>query len=172
MKKIVLGLFLTFAALTCLASPALAEEAEEAKEPQAARVLSAADRAFLASLARMPIAPAPAAKPPKEDPPVEAFALCTATADCWDGSTRYCEGNNSSASCTAVDSNCPGQRGYVTCDGVTTWCPVCETEPCPEGWCEGEQDCAANCYPCNYTYTCNETYCLDHCKCKWATCPF
>lgn len=166
MKKLVLGLSLTFAALSLLQSPAMAET----KEPQAARTLSAADRAFLASLAAMPVAPAPAAKPPGSDPPVGAFALCTATANCWDGTTRYCEGNNSPASCTAVDSNCPGQQGYVTCDGATTWCPACE-DPCPPGWCDGEEDCASSCYPCDYSYTCNQTYCIDRCRCIFQTCP-
>lgn len=166
MKKLVLGLFLTFAALTLLVSPALAET----KEPQVARILSAADRAFLASLARMPIAPAPAAKRPGDDPPVGEFALCTATANCWDGSTRYCEGNNSTASCTAVDSNCPGQRGYVTCDGVTSYCPVCETEPCPEDWCQNEESCASSCYPCDANYICNATYCTERCRCIFSTC--
>lgn len=166
MKKLVRGLFLSFAALTLLLSPAMAET----KEPQAARTLSAADRAFLASLARMPIAPAPAAKRPGDDPPVGEMALCTATANCGIG-TVYCEGNNSTASCTAVDRNCP-EVGHVTCDGVTTWCA--NDPPCPgcgEDWCQDESNCAANCYPCNYTYTCNETYCTDRCRCLFATCP-
>jgi hypothetical protein len=167
MKKLVLGLFLTFAALTLLLSPALAET----KEPQAARTLSAADRAFLASLARMPIAPAPAAKRPGDDPPIGENALCSATAYCWDGTTRSCQGNNSTTSCTAVDSNCPGQRGYVTCDGATTYCPTCPPGECGEDWCQDEDNCASSCYPCDYTYTCNPTYCTDRCRCIFSTCP-
>jgi hypothetical protein len=165
MKKLVLGLSLTLAALILLVSPALAET----KEPQAVRTLSAADRAFLASLARMPIAPAPAAKRPGDDPPIGEFALCTATASC--GSYNIsCQGNNSTTSCTATDRNCPGEQGHVTCDGNTTWCS--ETcDGCPPGWCDGEEACASNCYPCNYTYTCNQTYCFDRCRCIFSTCP-
>lgn len=69
-------------------------------------------------------------------------ALCTATANCESG-TVYCEGHNSTASCTAVDRNCvAGQRGYVTCDGVTTFCPtVCD--PCIK--CAATGDCLACC---------------------------
>lgn len=164
MKKLVLGLFLTFAALTFLVSPATAEK----QETQPAPTLSAADRAFLAALARMPIAPAPAAKRP-DDPPIGEMALCTASASC--GSYNIsCEGNNSSTSCSAADRNCPGEQGHVTCDGNTTWCS--ETcDGCPPGWCDGQAECALSCYPCNYTYTCNPTYCIDICRCKWATCP-
>lgn len=53
-----------------------------------------------------------------------AKALCTATAACESG-TVYCEGNASSTSCSAVDRNCDfDERGHVTCDGNTTWCPT------------------------------------------------
>lgn len=164
MKKLVLELFLTFAALILLVFPATAET----KEPQKAPALSAADRAFLASLARMPIAPAPAAKKPGEDPPIGENALCTASASC--GSyTIACQSNSSPTSCSAADRNCPGEQGHVTCDGVTTWCS--ETcDECPQGWCDGDADCAWNCYPCPYTYTCNETYCTDRCRCNLQQC--
>src|SRR3954454_9625745 len=50
-------------------------------------------------------------------------ALCTATVNCG-SSTISCQGNNSTATCTAVNRNCP-ERGHVTCGGVTTSCPVC-----------------------------------------------
>ena len=164
MKKSALAVSLVLAALI-LVSPALAETNASKSDQK----LSVADRDFLASLARMvPLEPASAAA--KEPPPIGENALCDATAFCWDGSTRHCYGNSSSVSCTAVDSNCPSQRGYVRCDGVTTYCPACPVT-CPEGWCEGELDCAMSCSPCNYTYTCNATYCTDFCKCKWATCP-
>lgn len=165
MKKLVLGLFLAFAALALLQSPALAET----KEPQVARILSAADRAFLASLAAMPLASAPAAKPSEPDPPIGEMALCTASATCRDGNTISCQGNNSATSCTAVDSNClQDVTGYVTCDGNTTWCPRC---PCPRGWCDGEGACASRCYPCAYTYTCNGNRCTDDCLCNFQNCP-
>jgi hypothetical protein len=38
--------------------------------------------------------------------------------------------------CTAVNRNCAvGERGYVTCDGNTTFCPLCSEPPpeCEEG---------------------------------------
>jgi hypothetical protein len=143
-------------------SPAMAET----KPAKAARALSVADRAFLASLAG-PAAPAPAAKPA-----VGEKALCTATANCGDGTTVYCESDTSTTSCSAADRNCPGERGHVTCNGVTTWCaeecPGCGPDFC--GW-EAEADCAANCYPCNYRLTCNYTYCFEGCRCDFRTCP-
>jgi hypothetical protein len=150
MKKMVLGLSL--AALSFLLSPAMAAAQQ-----------STADLAFLSSLAA-PVAPVPAAKGPGLEK-----ALCTAAASCGDGTSVYCEGNNSTASCTAVDRNCP-ERGRVTCDGVTTWCPTA-CPGCPEGSCSGAAACAASCYPCAYTYTCNTTYCFDTCRCKFSTCP-
>jgi hypothetical protein len=150
MKKMFVGLSL--AALGLLLSPAMAA------------AQSAADQAFLASLAA-PVAPAPAAT---QETGLEK-ALCSASASCGDGTWVYCEGNNSTVSCTGVDRNCP-ERGRVTCDGVTTWCPT--TCPgCPVGSCGNEWECAQNCYPCAYTYTCNTTYCFDTCRCKFATCP-
>lgn len=164
MKRSVVVLSLTLAALGSLLSPAMAEMGE----PQVARTLSAADQAFLASLAKMPLAPAPAAKNPDE-PPIGEMALCTATASCG-GYNISCEGNNSTTSCSAWDRNCPGEQGHVTCDGNTTWCS--ETcDGCPPGWCDGEAECAWGCSPCDYTYTCNATYCFDRCRCHFSTCP-
>lgn len=74
-------------------------------------------------------------------------ALCTATATCESG-TVYCEGNNSTTSCSAKDRNCDiGQRGSVTCDGVTTLCPTrcpCDDTPiCCQ--CDRTGDCVACC---------------------------
>jgi hypothetical protein len=58
--------------------------------------------------------------------PKATRALCTATANCGSSSPVSCSGNSTSTSCVAVDQNClTGQRGYVTCDGVTTQCPAC-----------------------------------------------
>ena len=154
MKKILLRL-LSLAALGFLLSPAMAA----VEPPQAAPTLSAADLAFLASLAAPP---APVAKRPSG---LEK-ALCSATATCSDGTTRNCQSNTSSSSCLAVDSNCPTQQGYVTCDGFTTWCPACP----PTGCCN-EAACAASCYPCPYSYTCSETDCTDRCRCNFRICP-
>jgi hypothetical protein len=158
MKKMVLGLSLSLAALGFLMSPPLALAA-----PQAVPALSLADQAFLASLA------VPAANPTAKRPQIGAKSLCSATANCWNGGTVSCTGNNSPSSCSAVDGNCSvGEPGHVTCDGATTTCSACPG--CGPTFCTGESDCAANCYPCDYTYTCNETFCTDHCRCNFRTC--
>lgn len=102
MKKIARGLSLALATFGLFMSPVLAETGP----PRAVPVLSTADQAFLTSLAT-PVAPTPAAKPPAGG----TEALCTATAYCWDGSTRYCESNVSTTSCSATDSNCPFTQG-------------------------------------------------------------
>jgi hypothetical protein len=59
-------------------------------------------------------------------------SLVTCTADCGPYSDVSCTTNGT---CTAVDRNCPSQRGWVTCNGDTTFCPVCEQPPpeCTEG---------------------------------------
>jgi hypothetical protein len=156
MKKMLLGLSLSVVALGFLVSPVLAAPA-----------LSAADKAFIASLATRPGTPAPV--PAAKRPALGEKALCSATANCGNGTTVYCEGNASVTSCSAADRNCNAEQGHVTCDGVTTWCqPACPG--CPADWCTYEADCAASCSPCDYNYTCNATYCTDHCKCKLSTC--
>lgn len=80
-------------------------------------------------------------------------ALCSATANCESG-TITCQGNNSTTSCSATDRNCTnGQRGSVTCDGVTALCPT----TCPTttiDWCK----------------TCDETGgCVACCRCGGGT---
>jgi hypothetical protein len=69
-------------------------------------------------------------------------ALCFALAYCASG-TVSCYGWNSVTSCSARDRNCSiGERGRVTCDGVTTYCPTacsqCEI-------CDATGDCVACC---------------------------
>lgn len=49
-------------------------------------------------------------------------------ADCGSYPDVSCTG---ASSCSAVDQNCPGQRGYVVCDGSYTYCPSCPE--CSEG---------------------------------------
>jgi hypothetical protein len=138
MKKMLLGFSLTVAALGLLMAPAMAATSP----PQAAPALSAADQAFLASLAAPVGTPAPelAAKRPT----LGKKALCNATANCANGGTVSCSGNNSTTSCTAVDGNCAvGEPGHVTCDGVTTSCSACPVD------CDAlAQQCADNCSPC------------------------
>jgi len=85
-----------------------------------------------------------------------AKALCSASASCGT-STISCQGNNSTTSCTATDRNCSvGQRGFVTCDGVTTYCTTCPIDWCKE--CSATGDCFA-CCRCN-----NGTGCLRQCN--------
>lgn len=73
---------------------------------------------------------------------------CEATADCWDGSSKVCFG---SSDCSARDSACPIQRGYVECDGTRTYCPVCpgcvtEGDTCALAWeCTSPPGCE-NCF--------------------------
>jgi len=162
MRKLTIGVVLASAALGFLISPAMA-----ADPPLAAPVPSAADQAFLTSLA-VPVAPTPVAKRPA----FGAKALCTATASCGSG-TVYCEGYNSTASCTAVDRNCgAGQQGRVTCDGVTTLCPT----PCPPPSCDLDCDlertlCQSECSPCPFTFSCSLSTCTVTCRCRWSICP-
>jgi hypothetical protein len=55
---------------------------------------------------------------------------CPATANCGNSSSVSCA-SGITGSCQAVDRNCLiGQRGYVTCNGVTTYCSACL---CTEG---------------------------------------
>jgi hypothetical protein len=151
MKKMVLGLSLSLAALGFLMSPAMAATSPS----QAAAVLSAADQAFIASLAVVPGVPAPvdAAK----GPAIGAKSLCTATANCWNGGTVSCSSNTSVTSCSAADGNCSvGERGHVTCDGVTTWCPTA----CPVDCDALELQCEEDCSPCPIkTFQCSPYRC-------------
>lgn len=160
MKKLVVGLSLSLAALAFLMAPAMAATSP----PQAAPALSAADQAFLASLApgvRAP-APVPAAKRPAH-PAIAKKSLCVA--NCTFGGTVSCQGN----SCTAVDGNCAwGEVGYVICDGNYY---SCGGSCCGGSFCTGESYCASYCYPCSYSYTCNYSYCADDCECNYSTCP-
>ncbi|HEX4965160.1 MAG TPA: hypothetical protein VF173_30405 [Thermoanaerobaculia bacterium] len=156
MKKTLLGLALEVAALGLLLSPAMAA----ASPPQAAPV-NVADQAFLSSLAEVgPPAPELAAKRPA----IDQKALCTASAHCWNGTTVSCSGNNSTTSCSATDSNCSvHQRGSVTCDGVTTSCPVC---PCDLNCTDERANCVDICSPCIAISSCNLTTCTSSCHCK------
>jgi hypothetical protein len=59
-------------------------------------------------------------------------AKATCTANCGGTATVSCS-YTPPATCVAVDRNCPSQRGYVSCNGATTYCPATCTEPCTEG---------------------------------------
>jgi hypothetical protein len=56
-------------------------------------------------------------------------ALSTCSADCGSYSDVTCD---EPGTCLAVDRDCDaGQRGYVVCNGVSEYCPVCEQECTP-----------------------------------------
>jgi hypothetical protein len=144
MKRLVPGLVLTLAALYLVTSPPLA----------AAPVPSAADQAFIASLA----APAPASA--AERPIEKSAELCFATVDCGDGTSVSCSSSVSGSSCSAENRNCGNAvRGSVTCDGVKTKCPACSCE-------ELLQACAVQCGRCPIT----SFQCSPY-KCTCLICP-
>lgn len=161
MKRTGLGLSLSLVALSLLAAPALAEG-----PPRAVKALSAADHVFLASLTASAPAASPAARHPRTGPragskPGLEKSSCSAQATCYDNTTVSCEGNSS---CSAVDSQCPwGEGGHVTCDGVTTSCPAC-----PFNCSQAEDQCYRWCYPCSYSFACDESG--PSCDCNWSTC--
>lgn len=150
--------------LVSLASPVLA-----ASEPARA----APDRGFIAfldSLQKNPVPLSAAAKAKGPGGGVSEMALCTASANCGSDPGVYCEDHTSPANCSGVDQNCGwGQRGWVSCNGVTTYCPD-DCDPCPEGWCDGADQCAWSCYPCPYNYNCMQQYCADDCQCRYDIC--
>ncbi|HSS52332.1 MAG TPA: hypothetical protein VLX28_25600 [Thermoanaerobaculia bacterium] len=156
MKKMVLALSLSLAALGFLLSPAMVA----ASPDPAAPALSAEDLDFLASLAIVP-AGTPAPELAAKRPAISPKSLCTATANCFPG-TVTCSSNTSVSSCSAADRNCNVERGHVTCDGSTTWCPTA-CPGCPPDWCT--EDCDSSC-PCGGTLSCNASLCTSHCNCK------
>jgi hypothetical protein len=156
MKKLVVALFLTSAALGFFSLPAMADG------PPVAPALNAADRAFLSSLA----APQPVLAANKPGGGGATESLCSAQAYCALGGTISCQGNSS---CHAQDGNCNwGVTGYVICDGQYYGCGG---SCCPEGFCTRDWQCAQSCYPCNPIYTCDWGSCSDNCDCQWSTCP-
>lgn len=111
MRKLALGFLLTLAALSLATSSATAAPGSS----QTAPVLSAADQAFLASLA----APAPELAAER---PIVGKATCTAV--CGIDHPLVCPPGT--MACSSVDRNCAaGVRGHIICDGVKTKCPEC-----------------------------------------------
>lgn len=84
---------------------------------------------------------------------------CNALADCAEYPNVSCQGNTT---CTAVDRNCSfNQRGYVNCDGNTTYCgPICEGG----GGCTTMLQCKQGCLPCNGFVVCHNVQACD-CEC-------
>jgi hypothetical protein len=153
MKRMVLGLSLSLAALVFLMPPAIAEPSPD----PASAVLSVADQAFLASLAARAGTPAPELAAKRRV--IGQKSYCSATANCASG-TVSCSGNSS---CTAVDGNCPSEQGHVTCDGVTTSCSACMDCGDPYFCADQEANCASRFEPCSYIFSCNASTCTTLC---------
>ena len=124
MRSPILGAALAVG-LLLVAGTALAQTPAAPDCPQALPIAPLFSQAAIAGLAG---APAPAA----------LQCYCSASANCWNDTVVSCSDSSSPCDCTGVDSSCSaGQRGYVRCNGVTTYCPVCPTG-----------DCAQQCKPC------------------------
>lgn len=71
---------------------------------------------------------------------------CMADADCAEYSNLWCNDNTNPCNCSSQDRNCNiGQRGYVSCNGVTTYCgPACLVcDPtCSGRSCNSNSDCS------------------------------
>jgi hypothetical protein len=152
MKKVALGVSMVLACLVFLVPPATAASVSHGAPPLSA---------FLASLAG-PV-PVSAAK----HPAIVGKSLCTATANCGDGTMVSCSSNTSTSSCSAADHNCP-EVGHVTCDGVTTWC----SNPCPCTCSYLASLCAQDCYPCAVSsFSCLDPASCDYsCHCSLRNC--
>jgi len=88
----------------------------------------------------------------------------TCNALCQNGSYVTCWGT----SCSAVDANCPTQRGYCTGSATgTKYCPVCTcsaTASCPDGSTVSCTGTGSSCFGFNGCYvSCNgrETWCAN-----------
>ena len=110
---------------------------------------------------------AAAAKPAKPSRPganSQEKALCSAFAWCGFGASVSCNGNNSVASCSGYDRDCyfSNEPGHVTCDGVTTWCPM-SCEDCTQGNYIQQACCRCDLIPnCNDCYVCEHGYESPH----------
>ena len=149
MKKMVLGISMSLVLFGFLVSPAAAATPQRSVP---------ALGVFLASLGT------PASVPMAKRPPIQGKSLCTATANCGTSSPISCSSNTSISSCSAADQNCgAGQRGFVTCDGITTQCPACPVD-CDEL----EAQCGISCDPCSIkTFSCVPY----RCRCNLIGCP-
>jgi len=108
------------------------------------------------SCAVRPSAQRQAAKHPAA---VTGKSLCDATAICDTGSVS-CSSNASVSNCSSADRSCDaGERGHVTCDGVTTWCP----NACPPP-CQGLTGIDRQCCICDTTNDC-----IACCRCDGGT---
>ncbi len=74
----------------------------------------------------------------------ENLGVCSAIADCWNGSTVSCSGGVGTT-CSAIDSNCSSQRGYVRCGSSYTYCPSCPSCSIEGFACSSNAWCASKC---------------------------
>jgi hypothetical protein len=97
--------------------------------------------------------PADGEAPVAQASPIDAGpeSTCWAAATCSGGGSVSCSG---SATCSSVDASCPSQRGYVTCDGVTTYCPICRLLNCTKDGdlCVSTSDCRPPQEDCEFCY--------------------
>jgi hypothetical protein len=90
-----------------------------------------------------------------------AYLSCGASADCLPFSQQSCIGTGT---CVGVDRNCTvGERGYVTCNGSTTYCagPCCAQD----GVCEYGYGCGCTDEDC-----CSLGACQGHPNCPLPPC--
>lgn len=94
--------------------------------------------------------PAEIEGPNGDDLLVEVAGSCSATADCWDGSTVSCSTSGGSGGCDWEDSNCPWEHGWVTCGWEEEHCPPCPCPPPASKCIEGRsctEPCGSECGP-------------------------
>jgi hypothetical protein len=159
-KRLLLGVALLV--LVSGSLPALAAPADSA--------LEAARAAIFASVPESGTLPEAqeVAKRPRVTP------KATATARCWDGTTRTCSGTTASA----VDSNCSSnQGGYCTGSSTgTLYCPACSTTCSAYTQCSpsGSRSCtgtSGDCFSVHNCYAyCDGNYYL--CPSTPSVCPF
>lgn len=145
--------FVIVLALALVASPAVLADDQAVVEASAADLAAAAAPAVAAPAEGDGLCPTvdPLGNPASA-PSFVSAGPCYVQRQCDDSSIISCNG---ASSC----SSGPGTGGgYVTCDGVTTWCPyvppVCsDGQPCTKhsmcGTCDG-----APCYCFNHTCVC------------------
>jgi hypothetical protein len=80
-----------------------------------------------------PSTPSQSSAPQEESVFAASMTKATCIASC--GSYSVSCSYTPPATCVAVDRNCPSTQGYVTCNGVTTYCSeICQTTTvCTEG---------------------------------------
>jgi hypothetical protein len=99
----------------------------------ASLALPASDAPVTLATIFAPPAPSQSSAPGEEIVFAATMTKSTCIASC--GSTTVSCSYTAPSTCTAVDRNCPSTQGYVTCNGVTTYCSqTCTTTTiCQDG---------------------------------------